>query len=311
MEEEQKKKRGPVFAAIAVLAVLLGIGSYVGYHAMQPRGYQDYTIQKMQYFVEYSEQFAYWDVLTIEYPCLSGIEGQQTESINKIFYDTAFDKVNYWHLYPDEEVKALQEEYHIFSSDVLCSVPYHSQYLASVHFEEIYAPVSPVYYVHKTERAANVDLATGEEYKLSDVIQIDDAFVGFWCEQIDKSEEYDDLAFGDKEVRESFVAWFLGKDEKLDEYYMFNPFFYIDENKDLVIGISCDPKPSIVGGYMPSDDSFSVRIEYGALEPYRIDSEFWDLYEKSESTGEVLECEDLKENLWLGKDAGVWDMWKE
>ena len=48
---------------------------------------------------------------------------------------------------------------------------------------------------------------------------------------------------------------------------------------------------------MPSDDSFSVRIEYGALEPYRIDSEFWDLYEKSESTGEVLECEDLKENL--------------
>ena len=54
-----------------------------------------------------------------------------------------------------------------------------------------------------------------------------------------------------------------------------------------------------------------MRIEYGALEPYRIDSEFWDLYEKSESTGEVLECEDLKENLWLGKDAGVWDMWKE
>ena len=205
----------------------------------------------------------------------------------------------------------LQEEYHIFSSDVLCSVPYHSQYLASVHFEEIYAPVSPIYYVHKTERAANVDLATGEEYKLSDVIQIDDAFVGFWCEQIDKSEEYDDLAFDDKEVRESFVAWFLGKDEKLDEYYMFNPFFYIDENKDFVIGISCDPKPSIVGGYQPSDDSFSVRIEYAALEPYRIDSEFWELYEKSESTGEVLECEDLKENLWLGKDAGVWDMWKE
>lgn len=78
-----------------------------------------------------------------------------------------------------------------------------------------------------------------------------------------------------------------------------------------MIGISCDPKPSIVGGYQPSDDSFSVRIEYAALEPYRIDSEFWELYEKSESTGEVLECEDLKENLWLGKDAGVWDMWKE
>lgn len=40
--------------------------------------------QKNQYFVEYSEQYGYWDVLTVEYPVLSGVEdGQDACSMPK------------------------------------------------------------------------------------------------------------------------------------------------------------------------------------------------------------------------------------
>ena len=40
------------------------------------------------------------------------------------------------------------------------------------------------------------------------------------------------------------LSWFLDEDEEAREYYMFTPFFYIDENKDFVIGLSYDPKPT-------------------------------------------------------------------
>ena len=59
------------------------------------------------------------------------------------------------------------------------------------------------------------------------------------------------------------------------------------------------------------ENSFLGHFENEDLEPYRTESEFWDLYEKSESAGEVLECADLQENLWLGKDASVWDYLEE
>lgn len=35
--------------------------------------------------------------------------------------------------------------------------------------------------------------------------------------------------------------------------------------------------------------------------------ELWDKYEKSETTGEVLSCQDKQNNIWLGEGASVWD----
>ncbi len=40
---------------------------------------------------------------------------------------------------------------------------------------------------------------------------------------------------------------------------------------------------------------------------YRTDSDFWSWYDASEAAGEVLECKDLQQNLWLGKEASVWE----
>ncbi len=308
MEVEQKKKIPIGFGIGVVLAVvLLGAGVYGMLHFSAPKGYKDYTVQKEQYYVEYSEQYDYWDVLTVEYPSVSRINKEYEEILNKLFYDMAMEKVNFWHLFPDDEVKELQKDYQMFCSDVHCEVPYHSQYLMSVHFQELYAPISPLQYVHRTQRCANVNLMTGEQYALSDIFTLNDDFIGFWCTQVEKSGDYGDLIINDADTRETFLQWFLNQDEEANMQYLFIPFFYLDKNKDFVIGLSYDPKPSKIASKLPLENSFCAHISSAELEPYRTDSEFWNWYEQSEQTGEILECEDLKENLWLGKDASIWE----
>lgn len=302
-----RKKQMIIYGmAFAVTLGLSGCGS-LG----TPHGYKDYTVKKQQYVAEYTEQYDYWDVVTVEYPTLSGIDGEQLEAINKTLYDMAMEKVNYWHLTPNEEVKALQEEYSIYSSDVHCNIDFHSQCLLSVNFQEAYAPVSPVYYLHMTQRCANINLMTGEQYQLSDIFRIDDDFMSLWCAQAEADGNYSGVITNDEDVRETFAAWFLGEDEEAQEDYIFTPFFSIDENKDFTIGLSYDPKVNKIAGNVPKDNTFYTHLAAADLEPYRTESAFWELYDKSETTGEVIECEELIENIWLGESAGVWDYWKE
>lgn len=308
MQGEQKKKSKNIIiraAAAVVLILLLGAGAYMIHGRLAPRGCRDYSIRKEQYFVEYSEQYDYWDVITVEYPVLSGVPEEQAAALNQVFYDMAMDRVNYWHLFPDDEVKELQEEYHIYSSDVRCDVPFHSQYLVSMIFSETYAPISPVYYVHMTRRSVNVNLMTGEVYELSDILQINDDFMGLWCERA--SVDYGDVILNDEDTRETFRQWFLGLDEELKDYYFFRPFFCMTEEGDFVVGISVDPNVRTVVNHMAMDTSFAVRLTEQELAPYRTGSEFWKWYEKSQTTGEVIPCEDLQENLWLGEGSSVWD----
>lgn len=305
--KQKKKKRIVILGSVVVVVLVLAAGGYFLFWDRTPKGYQDYTVQKEQYYVEYSDRYDYWDVITVEYPVLSGIEGEQTETVNKLLYDTAMEKVNFWHLNPDEEVKELQKIYKIYSSDVRCEVPFHSQYLMSAHFQETYAPISPVNYVHRTQRSVNVNLMTGEQYSLSDIFEINDDFMGLWCEQVEAEGAYDDLIVNDEDTRETFLMWFLDEDEEAAEFYLFTPFFYMDENKNFVIGLSYDPKPSKMVNALPINNSFFAYFQSADLMPYRTDSEFWDWYERSEATGEVLACEDLQENLWLGSDSSVWE----
>jgi hypothetical protein len=240
---------------IAPVGALLIIGGCTSSKETLPSGYQDYKIQKGQYFVEYSEKYDYWDVLTIEYPVLQDIETEQVAAINDIFYKMAMEKVNYWHLEPDTEVKELQKEYSIFSSDVHCEVPYHSQHLVSVHFQEAYAPISPVHYIHMTERAANVDLTTGKNYTLSDILTINEDFSKLWCQQAYASGDYGDMIQEDDDTYQTILAWFLGEDQETAENYLLTPFYYLDENKDFVIVIAYDPKANIVVNDLPMDNT--------------------------------------------------------
>lgn len=301
-----KKQKRVGMAAFAVLLGISGCGS-IG----APKGYEDYTVKKEQYVDEYTEQYDYWDVVTVEYPVVSGIDGEQTEIINKTLYDMAMEKVNYWHLTPNEQVEALMEEYSVYSSNVHRDVDFCSQYLLSVAFQEAYAPISPVYYVQMTQRCANINLMTGEQYQLTEIFEINDSFMELWCGQIEADGTYSGVITNDEDVRETIGAWFLGEDKESEEYYIFTPFFYIDKNKDFVIGISYDPKPNQIGASLPKDNSFFAHFNAADLEPYRTESEFWELYDKSEITGKVVECEELRENIWLGENASVWGYWEE
>ena len=287
--------------------ILAAIGVTIGtiLSSSFPKGYEDYTVQKEQYFVEYSEKYDYWDVLTVEYPRLKGLDEEVQAQINQLLYDTAMDRVTYWHLNPSDEVKAFQKEFFsIFASDVNCDVPYHSQYLLSADYQEYYAAGNPVWMTNGTERAVTVDLLTGECYELDDVLEINKDFIRLWDKSL--SDELDE-AYGDDEDIELVLSWFLQSDEETNQIYFCHSFFYLTEDKDFIIGVSLDPVLEYAYTYEPIDRSFHARLSMEELEPFKKESDFWMKYEMSETTGAVLPCEDKKENIWLGENAGVWD----
>lgn len=98
-----------IFIAAIAAAVLYFIASH-----LPPRGYSDYTVQKEQYFVEYSDEYDYGEVLTIEYPYLTGVEEEMQKQLNTLMYDAAMDRTNYWHFFPNDEVKKFQREHFTF-----------------------------------------------------------------------------------------------------------------------------------------------------------------------------------------------------
>lgn len=307
----KKHRWVPGVMAFATLTVLAGVvAAYVVSHA-GPKGYHDYTVQKQQHYVEYSDQYPYWDVLTVEYPILTGTEEEpieQVEQINAKLYDTAMERVNYWHLQPDAEVQKLQETYSIFSSDVECDVTYHSQYLMSVSYKEIYAPINPVWYVYMTQRALTVDLLTGESYTLKDVLRLNEDFVLLWVDKFNEKLGKKMVAPEDVDI---FFDWFNCSDKELENFYIFVPYFYVTEEGNFVIGVSLDPKTAAISGRDPSNSTFFTEFTPEEIAPYRTESVFWDRYDESESTGEVLRCKEKHDNIWLGDQASVWDYWEE
>lgn len=310
---KQKRKRiWIVFACLAAVIAIAAVAVYLVQNAA-PKGFYDYTVQKQQNYVEYSDQYDYWDVFTVEYPVLEEAEASQgrmenLEQINTALYDGAMDRVNYWHLQPDDEVKKLQEEYHLFCSDVQCNVAYHSQYLLSVNYREIYAPVNPVWYVFMTQRGLTVDLLTGESYALTDILRVDEDFINLWIEKLNEEQGEEVIASEDWDI---FLDWFTNADEEVAEYYDLDAFFYLNGEGEAVVGIALNPKVASLTGHRPSGSAFCAGISVEELTPYRTESVFWERYDKSESTGEVRECEEKHDNLWLGEEAGVWKYWEE
>ena len=308
MQGEQKKKNRVIIVcatAAAGLILLWGMGTYLHPDPEESRDCCDYIIRKEQYFAEGSEQYDYRDVITVEYPVLSGIGEEQADAVNQIFYDTAMEKVNYWHLFPDDEVKELQKSYLLYCSDVRCSIAFHSQYLVSMIFYESYAPVYPIYYAHKTRRSANVNLMTGEAYEVSDVIRIDNDFMAFWC---DRSRETNSVIwYYDPDTCETLQSWFLGEDEKLNDLYMFQPYFYTMEDGRIVVGISIDPTARTALNNLEQESSYYAVFAAEELVPYRTESEFWELYDQSERAGKVIPCDNLQENAWMREDSIIWD----
>lgn len=304
-DRKGRQKRVIISAALLMILTAIGITAGIILYRSFPKGYKDYTVQKEQYYVEYSEEYDYWDVVTVEYPQLGGIDDTVQEQLNQLLYDTAMDRVVYWHLEPSAAVKAFQDEhFSIFASDVNCDVTYHSQYLLSADYHEYYSAGNPVWMTNGTERAITIDLLTGQSYQLDDILEINKDFIRLWDKSL--SDELDE-EYADDEAIDLVLSWFLQTDEEINKNYFCHSFFYITEDKDLIIGVSLDPVLEHAITYEPLDRSFSARLSIEELEEFKKPSDFWDKYEKSETTGEVLPCANKKENIWLGENAGVWD----
>lgn len=264
-------------------------------------------MQTEQFVVEYSEEYDYGEVLTVEYPVLSGAEDQVQERINEQMYETAMDRVNYWHFQPSEEVRAFQEDqFTIFCSDVTCDVTYHSQYLLSMDFYELYSAGNPVWNTNITERGLTVDLLTGEAYELTDILEVDRDFMELWGERY--CEETGEEPWTDEEL-DLLLSWFLQQDEELKEDYESRPFFYVTEDKNFVIGLSLDPILYGAITYKPTSRIMSTTIEPRELTAFQTQSEFWNRLEKSQDVGVIFPCEDKQQNIWLGEGAGIWNYW--
>ena len=271
---------------------------------LENNGCQEYTIQKEQYFVEYSDTYDYWDVLTIEYPRLELPASGVQETLNTLLYDTAMDRANYWHFKADADVRAFQEEYFsIYADDVRCDIPYHSQFLTSVHFRELYATGYPIYMVKYTERALTMDLTDGQVYTLSDILQINTDFIDLWMQAA--GTRYGDI-FTSEEDAAILLEWFTDTDADLKGRYICRPFYYLTAEKDFVIGISLDPTTNAAVTSENQNNTFSAQISAKELEPFRTDSSFWSKYGRSVTAGNIVPCETLQNNLWLGKEASAW-----
>lgn len=274
------------------------------------RGSRNYKVRMQQYYAEYTEQYDYWDVCTIEYPLIEGIDVDEDvrKKINEQMYDTAMEKANYWHFEPNAQVRRLQEEeYQIFSNDVTCKVHHHSQYLLSLCYEEIYAPASPVYYVNFTKRALNVDLATGEQYELSDIIRIDEDFIKFWVHKV--NEEHGDVYPEESKTYDTLLAWFSGEEGDWQDSYDVVPYFYMAQEKYFVIGISVDDK--YLSANPPQKNYSDMLCDVDELEAFKRKSDFWEKYDKAKKSGWIEACNNKHENLWLGDNASTWEFWNE
>lgn len=307
MDERKKgQKKGILIGILVLILLLIGGGAAALIFLKLPeKGYEEYTVQKEQYYVEYSEDYDYWDVITVEYPVLSGIDQEIQEQLNQLLYDTAIDRVNYWHLFPSDEVKAFQEEhFSIFASDVNCDIPFHSQYLLCADFKEYYSAGNPVWMTNGTERALTLDLMTGERYELSDILEVNKELIAQWDRSMsdELGEEY-----ADDEMLEYVLSWFLQNNEEINEKYVCNPFFYVTEDQNFVIGVSLDPILEYAYTGEPLNRSYYAELTLEEIEPFQKESEFWNKYEKSVAAGEILPCKDKKENIWLGENAGIWD----
>lgn len=307
MDERKKGQKKVILIGILVLILLLigGGAAALIFLKLPEKGYEEYTVQKEQYYVEYSEDYDYWDVITVEYPVLSGIDQEIQEQLNQLLYDTAIDRVNYWHLFPSDEVKAFQEEHFtIFASDVNCDIPFHSQYLLCADFKEYYSAGNPVWMTNGTERALTLDLMTGERYELSDILEVNKELIAQWDRSMsdELGEEY-----ADDEMLEYVLSWFLQNNEEINEKYVCNPFFYVTEDQNFVIGVSLDPILEYAYTGEPLNRSYYAELTLEEIEPFQKESEFWNKYEKSVAAGEILPCKDKKENIWLGENAGIWD----
>lgn len=318
MEEKPKRnKKFPVIVSLTVIILLTAVLTVaVTVYRIKnaaPEGCYDYTVQKQQYYVEYSEQYDYWDVLTIEYPVLEESEEAQgqlehLQQMNDAFYDAAMDRVNYWHLQPDDEVKQVQEAYHMFTADVQCDVPYHSQYLVSVHFRESYSPIYPVWYIFTTQRGMTADLLTGERYALADILRVDEDFIKLWIEKLNQRQGEEVIAPEDADI---MLGWFCGSDVEIAEKYKFVPYFYLTGEGSFMVGISLDPKVGGISGYGVFGSTFCAEMTAEELAPYRREALFWERYDKGQSAGEVRECEEKQENIWLGEEGGATKYWED
>lgn len=168
----------------------------------------------------------------VNYPSFSGLDSKIEEKVNKELQRCAMQTVDELYENPDDETieKMLYIEQPVLISYVDYRITYLSDEFASILFNDAKVEGNMETDQSTELRAVNIDLKTGEVYKLSDMIKINKEFIKDWRKKMkEETKDQEFLNFLSNEEIEKIL-----KGKRKDE---FSPVFFIKED-GIEIGLS-------------------------------------------------------------------------
>lgn len=203
----------------------------------------------------------------VYYPQVSGLKKEMEDKVNKALEDCALQSVDRLYLNPSQDMKekVLEEQYPVLASSVDYKVTYQSPEFLSVVFQDsCYEGNENEHYVDL--KCVNISLQDGTVYQVKDIVNLDDAFISAWADQMKKEADDDSLL---SELTAEDMKAVLGGDTRNGVY---EPEFFVDAD-GLEIGLSfrypADSKDN--RGFAWVTAPFSLE----ETAPYRTDSSFW------------------------------------
>lgn len=226
-----------------------------------------YTLKEDSYTYTADELTSTTIQFEVYYPQVEGLEEKVQEKVNTALQDCALVSVEKLYLDPSQEMKekVLGESYPVLASFVEYKVAYQSPELLSVVFQD-YSYEGSQEEAYVSLRCVNVNLKDGTVYQVKDIINLDDAFIQTWAEEM--RDEAGDASLL-SELNEEDMKAVLGGDTKDGVY---EPAFFVDQD-GVEIGLSfrysSDQKTEASYAWV------TAPFDFDEILPFASDSSFW------------------------------------
>lgn len=236
-----------------------------------------YIDEKLSYEItdqsyDYTDNEKETTVITFQvgYPEVTGLSSKKVEKkVNDAIRSCAMETVDKIYINPSEEIKerVLASQIPMLANLVESKVTYATDDLICVMFSDASYQGGSEYF-EETMRACTINLASGEVYELSDIMELSDSFVEVWLKEM-KKETGKDTFLAELSPKESQKI-LSGEDES----EIYDVQFFLDRD-GIEIGLNFDYPPED-----PHDLGYSwvtAPFSYKEIKEYISDKELWDL----------------------------------
>ena len=223
-----------------------------------------YSIDEKEYYkVESSDKTNVH--MDIQYPQITGLEGDKAEEINKLLEDCAMDIADQLYLNPNEKVKEIIQDldYPHLESKVRYKITYMSEDIISVVFEDEYF-FGSIYAEFCDLRTRTINLKSGTVYEIKDIVNLDDDFMNAWYDSVKAAEP--EATVIDLISLEEYKRVFEG--EVVESRYT-NAFYLKEDGIDIGLTYHYGKDGLIVRGWMEAPFTFDEIADY------KSDSDLW------------------------------------